>query len=240
MKGKVCEIDIDEALEILWTLEEQGESDKERFKEKFNKEFMSASEDNHKKRFRHGYREKVSEEILNELKGRKLVSEVNEEIKLTEKGRDLARDIVRRHRLAERLFVDMLDMGKEEIEKPACEFEHLLSEDVTDRICTLLGHPRECPHGLPIPEGKCCTIDKDTIEPAIIPLPKVNTGRKVEVAYIHTKSHSRIHKLLSYDIGPGSTIEVHQKDPVFIIRSGETDIALEEEIIKDIYVKPLD
>ncbi len=239
MNGNVCEIDIDEALEILWTLEEQGETDKERFKERFSEEFGSAPDDDHKKRFRHGYRGKVSEEVLDELIERDLAKEVNGNVKLTDKGHDLARDIVRRHRLAERLFVDMLDMGKEEIEKPACEFEHLLSEDVTDRICTLLGHPRECPHGLPIPKGKCCSVGKETIEPAIIPLTKVEVGKDVEVAYIHTSSHSRIHKLLSYDIGPGSTIEVHQKDPVFVIRSGETNIALEEEIIKDIYVKPL-
>ena len=42
------------------------------------------------------------------------------------------------------------------IEKNACTFEHILSPEVTDRICTFLGHPRTCPHGSPIPEGDCC------------------------------------------------------------------------------------
>jgi hypothetical protein len=44
-----------------------------------------------------------------------------------------------------------------------CKFEHILSPDVTDRICTLLGHPLECPHGSPIPQGPCC-IEKRVLD----------------------------------------------------------------------------
>ena len=61
------------------------------------------------------------------------------------------------HRLAERLFRDVLGIHDEdEIESSACKFEHILSPDVTERICTLLGHPTACPHGSPIPKGDCC------------------------------------------------------------------------------------
>ena len=45
---------------------------------------------------------------------------------------------------------------KTEVEESACKFEHILSPDVTERICTLLGHPTACPHGSPIPKGDCC------------------------------------------------------------------------------------
>ncbi|MBS3817804.1 MAG: metal-dependent transcriptional regulator [Candidatus Thermoplasmatota archaeon] len=236
MSEEVTKVDIDEGLEILWTLEEEGKKDKESFERRFSE---STGGKDHRKRFRHGYKKKVSEQVLNTLVEKDFAEVAGDEIKLTEKGRDKAREIVRRHRLAERLFRDLLDMGKEEIEKPACEFEHLLSEEVTDQICTLLGHPRECPHGLPIPKGECCTSGKKTVEPAIMPLSKAPTGEEVEVAYITTESHPRLHKLLSYDIGPGSKIKLHQKEPVYVIKSGETDIALEEEIIKDIFVKKL-
>ncbi|MFO7792524.1 MAG: metal-dependent transcriptional regulator [Thermoplasmatota archaeon] len=238
MNDKITKIEIDEALEILWTLEEEGKRDKESFKERLTDK-EEGMKFNHRKRFRHGYREKVTDSVLKELKKRGLAKVYNEKVKLTDKGHNKARDIVRRHRLAERLLVDVLDMGKEEVEKPACEFEHLLSEEVTERICTLLGHPRECPHGMPIPSGKCCRKGRETIKPAIMPLTKIPVGKKVEIAYIHTKSHPRLHKLLSYDIGPGSVIELHQKKPVYVIRSGETDIAMERGIIKDIFVKPL-
>jgi putative ABC transport system ATP-binding protein len=75
----------------------------------------------------------------------------------TPAGEERARNVIRRHRLAERLFMDILSIRDEvEIESSACKFEHILSPDVTDRICTLLGHPLECPHGSPIPQGECC------------------------------------------------------------------------------------
>jgi putative ABC transport system ATP-binding protein len=78
-------------------------------------------------------------------------------VELTPRGRQRAADIIRRHRLAERLFTDSLAMDSEsEIEQQACKFEHILSPEATDKICAFLGHPRTCPHGAPIPPGACC------------------------------------------------------------------------------------
>lgn len=78
-------------------------------------------------------------------------------VELTRRGRQRAADIIRRHRLAERLFTDSLAMDSEtEIEEQACKFEHILSPGATEKICAFLGHPRTCPHGSPIPPGPCC------------------------------------------------------------------------------------
>src|SRR6476660_6647928 len=78
-------------------------------------------------------------------------------VELTPRGRERAGSIIRRHRLAERLFTDSLAMDSEtEIEQQACKFEHILSPEATDKICTFLGHPRTCPHGALIPRGDCC------------------------------------------------------------------------------------
>jgi len=78
-------------------------------------------------------------------------------VTLTPRGRNRAGSIIRRHRLAERLFTDSLAMDSEsEIEQQACKFEHILSPGATDKICSFLGHPRTCPHGAPIPPGPCC------------------------------------------------------------------------------------
>jgi putative ABC transport system ATP-binding protein len=78
-------------------------------------------------------------------------------VELTARGQKRAADIIRRHRLAERLFTDSLAMDSEtEIEQQACKFEHILSSEATDKICSFLGHPRTCPHGSPIPPGPCC------------------------------------------------------------------------------------
>ena len=90
-------------------------------------------------------------------------------VELTARGRERAASIIRRHRLAERLFTDSLAMDSEtEIEQQACKFEHILSPEATDKICAFLGHPRTCPHGAPIPPGPCCGRPMKTDDPASV------------------------------------------------------------------------
>ncbi|PTD93468.1 transcriptional regulator [archaeon SCG-AAA382B04] len=230
---RVSEKEMDEALEILWTLEEE-DIGQEEFKDRFK---GKGGTPRHKGRFRKRYRNQMEDKVISELRKKGYIQE--NELELTNKGEEAARNIVRRHRLAERLMFDVLSMTEDEIERPACEWEHLLSEGVADRICTLLGHPDECPHGMPIPKGNCCSTEKESLAPAVKPLNKTKVGEKVEVAYVRTEQHDRLNKLLSYDIGPGSKIILHQKNPAYIVKINESDIALEEKVAKDIYVKPI-
>jgi len=82
-------------------------------------------------------------------------------IHFTDKGQQRAEDIIRRHRLAERLFMQTFRVQDEhEVAEQACRFEHILSPEATDSICSFLGHPRTCPHGSPIPAGPCCIAEK--------------------------------------------------------------------------------
>jgi DtxR family Mn-dependent transcriptional regulator len=86
-----------------------------------------------------------------------LLQSADGKVDFTTEGHARARSVIRRHRLAERLFVDTLALrDNDAIESNACTFEHILSPEVTDRICTFLGHPGTCPHGSPIPPGECC------------------------------------------------------------------------------------
>ncbi len=78
------------------------------------------------------------------------------ELSLTTSGASRARDIVRRRRLAERLLTDTFSVADTEADSHACKFEHIISPDLDQRICTFLGHPKTCPHGNPIPPGLCC------------------------------------------------------------------------------------
>ncbi len=79
-------------------------------------------------------------------------------VEFTERGRKRAADVIRRHRLAEVLFTESFGMLDEsEVEEQACKFEHVLSPEATEKICSFLGHPKTCPHGAPIPPGDCCT-----------------------------------------------------------------------------------
>ena len=86
-----------------------------------------------------------------------LLRVTRKEVGFTDQGETRARSVIRRHRLAERLFMDVLFIRDDAaVESNACTFEHILSPEVTDRICTFLGHPKTCPHGSPIPPGDCC------------------------------------------------------------------------------------
>ena len=177
-----------------------------------------------------------NDEIIGYLTNEQLIQVQGKKIELTPNGYEQAKQIVRCHRLAERLLADVLGMPLKEMEQGACEFEHILAPEIVDSICTLLGHPSECPHGLKIPEGKCCSQARETLTSAIVPLSKVQVGDQVKVCYINTKSDSRIHKLCHFGIIPGAHIKVHQKSPSFVVQHENTQIAIEQDIADEIFV----
>ena len=72
-------------------------------------------------------------------------------LRLTSKGRELATSVVRRHRLAERLLVDVIGLEWEKVHREADRWEHAISADVEAKLVELLGDPATCPHGNPIP-----------------------------------------------------------------------------------------
>jgi putative ABC transport system ATP-binding protein len=94
--------------------------------------------------------------VLSRMSDLRLVALQNGEAQLTPVGSQRARDVVRRHRLAERLFKDTFSIDESEAHTQACRFEHIISPELDQRICTFLGHPKTCPHGNPIPPGDCC------------------------------------------------------------------------------------
>jgi putative ABC transport system ATP-binding protein len=94
--------------------------------------------------------------VLHRMSELQLVELQNGQVSLTPGGSRRARDVVRRHRLAERLFKDTFAIEDSEAHNQACKFEHIISPELDQRICTFLGHPKTCPHGNPIPPGACC------------------------------------------------------------------------------------
>jgi putative ABC transport system ATP-binding protein len=100
--------------------------------------------------------EEPAARVLLRMADLRLVALQNGEAQLTPVGSARARDVVRRHRLAERLFKDTFSIDETEAHTQACKFEHIISPELDARICTFLGHPKTCPHGNPIPPGDCC------------------------------------------------------------------------------------
>jgi len=178
----------------------------------------------------------LGEDLVQRLTTDGLVIARDGSLELTPAGEDAARQVIRRHRLAERLLHDILHMRVEETEESACEFEHILADQVTESICTLLGHPRECPHGSPIPEGRCCREAHQSIRSLVVPLTKLAPGERGRVAYLSATEPARLHKLMAFGIAPGMTVRVHQHYPTIVLECEHTQIAMEEEIARDIHV----
>jgi DtxR family Mn-dependent transcriptional regulator len=80
-----------------------------------------------------------------------LTVEGDRHLELTAEGRALATRVMRKHRLAECLLVDIIGLEWEHVHAEACRWEHVMSEAVERRLLELLDHPKESPYGNPIP-----------------------------------------------------------------------------------------
>ncbi|MEJ2719646.1 MAG: metal-dependent transcriptional regulator [bacterium] len=165
------------------------------------------------------------------------VTKLNGHIELTEEGFRHATTIIRCNRLAERLLVDVLQVRDDLVESSACRLEHILSEEIAESICTLLGHPRTCPHGNPIPPGACCRRAKTDVQPIVKPLSALRPGEEGTVAYISSRFHVRLTRLASLGLMPGQVVVVKQVRPSFVVAYGETELAIEKDVADEIYLR---
>src|SRR5574337_112813 len=210
----------EEILELIWTIEEESE--------KVERDLLIKK-----------IHLPTAEQILNTLIHENYVTITDSRVELTKKGRADARLVIRRHRLAERLLNDVLDVKEDAMDSSACKFEHILDEEVTASICTLLGHPVTCPHGKAIPPGECCEKTNKEIRPVVMPLTELRSGDRAKISYIVTRYHERLDRLSSMGLLPGVQIRLHQRQPTYVIQMGETQIALDTAIARDIYVRLL-
>jgi DtxR family Mn-dependent transcriptional regulator len=156
---------------------------------------------------------------------------------LTRKGIEEGRLCIRRHRLAERLLVDILDVKKEVAHAPGCNLGHVLQSGLEDSVCTLLGHPKTCPHGSPIPEGECCNLVKKSTGKAIFPITELEILKTATVCYLGTHNKSILSKLLAMGILPKTRIKLVQTFPAFVLEVGNSQFAVDKELASHIFVR---
>jgi DtxR family Mn-dependent transcriptional regulator len=178
---------------------------------------------------------KDCENILQDLSKNGWMDIKGQVVELLPKGEKRARELVRRHRLSLRLFYDLFALDGAEAE--ACKFEHILSPEVTDSVCTLLGHPPNSPDGKPIPRGECCAMFRREMTPLVAPLADLVPGEQAKIVFITPGSHSRLDRLSAMGVVPGSVVKLHQKRPSYVIQLGETMIAVDKDITREIFVK---
>ena len=156
---------------------------------------------------------------------------------LRSEGKEEGRRTIRRHRLAERLMMDVLNIRGETGEERACQFEHLLNEEVDVKVCTMLNHPTTCPHGKPIPPGACCDEARKKGDLGVVPLTELKSGEEGEIAYIQTEDDKKMQKLMSMGVLPGNRIVLTQAFPSYIFRVGFSEFAIDSAMAREIFVR---
>ena len=94
-------------------------------------------------------------QMLKQMDKQSLVSYINAGVKLTEEGTKIGASMMRNSRLLEVLMESALKVEIDE--EMVCGIEHHMNKQFTDALCTMLKHPRKCPHGHDIPLGECCS-----------------------------------------------------------------------------------
>jgi DtxR family Mn-dependent transcriptional regulator len=149
-------------------------------------------------------------EMLDRLIDDGYVTREGRRLSLTESGRALAEKVVRKHRLAERLLVDVIGLEWHKVHREAGRWEHVISDDVEARLVELLGDPATCPHGNPIPGSH-------SVAPAVEtrPLAEVDVGERVRLLRVSEEVELNLGSLTLLDEGgfiPGAVARVGGRD----------------------------
>ena len=163
--------------------------------------------------------------MLKKLDGRGLVElEPYKGVRLTETGRTVALEVIRHHRLLERYLADELGVPWDRVHAEAEVLEHVLSEELEERMAAKLGDPTRDPHGDPIP-----TRDLELLEEETIGLDELEPGEQGRFVRVSDSDPEMLRYLAAQEIGIGESFEVvehHPFDGPIVVRFGSTEHAL--------------
>jgi len=167
-------------------------------------------------------------------------------LELTDKGRTLAVSVMRKHRLAERLLVDVIGLPWEEVHAEACRWEHVMSEDVERRLVQVLDNPTTSPFGNPIPGLADLGFSDDLIIETInlVRLTELPSGMPVAVVVRQLTEHVQgdpdlIARLKDAGVVPNArvTVEVNHHGSVMIVIPGHQQVELPHEMAHAVKVE---
>ncbi len=156
-------------------------------------------------------------------------------VKLTKKGRKIAIDVIRRHRLSERLLTEILRVKWSEAHQIACRLEHSFTGDLVKKLEKALRHPKTCPHGNPIPT-QCGGIIEEKSEP----LTNLKPKEKSALVKITDEKQEILDYLNTLGLLPEALLEVVEKAPFngpITVKINGKKQALSFEIASVIYVR---
>ena len=129
-------------------------------------------------------------------------------VQLTEEGRRAALRTIRRHRLIEAYLVAFLGYTWDTVHDEAERLEHAVSDQLVERMASVLGHPSVDPHGDPIPD-----VDGAIHEPASTPLSELPEGILVELRRVDESDPERLRYIASIGLRPGARVIVVDRQP---------------------------
>ena len=129
-------------------------------------------------------------------------------VRLSPAGTKLAALVLRRHRLIEQFLVEVMDMSWTDVHEDAEQLEHVVSDQLIERMDAMLGHPSVDPHGDPIP-----TADGDLKPHQYHSLWTCPLGTPVKVIRVADQGASFLRFLEAQELKPGQSIEVEARDP---------------------------
>jgi DtxR family transcriptional regulator, Mn-dependent transcriptional regulator len=174
-----------------------------------------------------------------------VVVSADRHLELTPAGRDTATRVMRKHRLAECLLVDVLQMPWEEVHAEACRWEHVMSEAVERRLLELLGNPTTSPYGNPIPGlaelvpgASVDTVDESALEPlsdaARDDVRRVIVRRIAEPMQDDAEAMTTMHRIGAM---PGASVKVHRSAGGVTIGSGGEYTELADDVAVHVLVE---
>jgi DtxR family Mn-dependent transcriptional regulator len=177
-------------------------------------------------------------EMLDRLASDGYLRRVGRAITLTDTGQYLAEQVIRRHRLAERLLVDVIGLPWHKAHLEAGRWEHVISDEVEEHLVALLGNPTTCPHGNPIPGAP---KDPDASKQAS--LAEVEVGKTVRVARITEEvelDFDALAYLGAHGLVPGREVLVRDRAPdgtVTVVAEGNA-IGVGAALCRQMFVVP--
>jgi DtxR family Mn-dependent transcriptional regulator len=176
-------------------------------------------------------------ETIRRLKAEGYLTVEDRAVRLTPLGRERAESVVRKHRLAERLLTDIIGLPWHKAHLEACRWEHVISDEVEERLVTLLGNPQTCPHGNPIPGSAVGTGSRRKV----VALSSLHGGEHVRLERVTEQVEIDL-EALAYlsEAGfiPGSDARVTGRGPdgTLTLDVGEHTIALGRKLADQLYV----
>ena len=186
----------------------------------------------------------VSQTVARMQRDGLLVVSDDRHLELTDLGRERAVAVMRKHRLAERLLLDVIGLDWQDVHVEACRWEHVMSEQVEQRLVALLGHPQTSPYGNPIPGldhlGESSEVTETHLDLIGADVAAGRGGRYevrriIEIVQNQPVVMDRLHR---GGVVPGAVLEFVVQGDRLLVVDGSTTTELTPDVAHGIHVRP--